>query len=78
MLKTLDVAELRPGMHVQRRLGPWMQLPFWRTSFFVDEARLVQLQVDIDLAASGGRERIPGIESPEKWDFREREKLWLS
>jgi putative nucleotidyltransferase with HDIG domain len=58
MLKTLDVAELRPGMHVQRLLGPWMQHPFWRTSFVLDEARLAQLQdsgvqqVVVDLARS--------------------------
>ena len=58
MLKTFDVAELRPGMHVQRLLGPWMQHPFWRTSFVLDEARLAQLQdsgvqqVVVDLARS--------------------------
>ena len=56
MLKTLDVAALRPGMHVQKLLGPWMQHPFWRTSFVVDEERLAQLhdsgveQVVVDLS----------------------------
>ncbi|MCH6485292.1 HD-GYP domain-containing protein [Pseudoxanthomonas sp. LH2527] len=59
MLKTLDVAELRPGMHVQKLLGPWMQHPFWRTSFVVDEERLAQLQdsgveqVVVDLSRGG-------------------------
>ena len=60
MLQTLDVAELRPGMYVQKLLGPWMQHPFWRTSFVLDEARLAQLQdsgveqVVVDLSRSRG------------------------
>jgi putative nucleotidyltransferase with HDIG domain len=44
MLRTLDVADLRPGMFVQKLVGPWMQHPFWRTSFLLDEARLAELQ----------------------------------
>ena len=60
MLQTVDVAELRPGMYVQKLLGPWMQHPFWRTSFVLDEARLAQLQdsgveqVVVDLSRSHG------------------------
>ena len=45
--------------------------------FYSAKSRTQLLQVDIDLAASEGRERILGIESPEKWGFRELEKLWL-
>jgi len=58
MLRTLDVADLRPGMFVQKLVGPWMQHPFWRTSFLLDEARLAELQdsgveqVVVDLARS--------------------------
>lgn len=58
MLRTLDVADLRPGMFVQKLVGPWMQHPFWRTSFLLDEARLAELQdsgveqVVVDLSRS--------------------------
>lgn len=58
MLQTVDVADLRSGMYVQKLLGPWMQHPFWRTSFLVDAARLAELQdsgveqVVVDLARS--------------------------
>ena len=58
MLRTLDVADLRPGMFVQKLVGPWMQHPFWRTSFLLDETRLSELQnsgveqVIVDLARS--------------------------
>jgi len=58
MLRTLDVADLRPGMFVQKLVGPWMQHPFWRTSFLLDDARLSELQdsgveqVVVDLSRS--------------------------
>lgn len=58
MLQTVEVADLRPGMYVQKLLGPWMQHPFWRTSFLVDDARLAELQdsgveqVVVDLSRS--------------------------
>ena len=78
MLQTVDVAELRPGMYVQKLLGPWMQHPFWRTSFVLDEARLAQLQdsgveqVVVDLSRSQGdgedggeEEAVPGtVDAP--------------
>ena len=76
MLKTFDVAELRPGMHVQRLLGPWMQHPFWRTSFVLDEVRLAQLQdsgvqqVVVDLARSqldGGSDAEPASQEATAW-----------
>ena len=45
--------------------------------FYSAKSRTHLLLADIDLAATDGRERIVGIESPEKWGFRELEKLWL-
>lgn len=36
------------------------------------------LMQDIDLGAEGCRDRITGLESPEKWDFRELEKVWMA
>ncbi|MBA3930850.1 MAG: phosphodiesterase [Xanthomonas sp.] len=58
MLQTVDVAELRPGMYVHKLLGPWMQHPFWRTSFLLDADRVAELQdsgveqVVVDLSRS--------------------------
>lgn len=58
MLLTVDVADLRPGMYVQKLLGPWMQHPFWRTSFLLDPERIAELQdsgveqVVVDLSRS--------------------------
>jgi len=58
MLQTVDVADLRPGMYVQKLLGPWMQHPFWRTSFLLDDGRIAELQdsgveqVVVDLSRS--------------------------
>jgi putative nucleotidyltransferase with HDIG domain len=58
MLQTVDVADLRPGMYVQKLLGPWMQHPFWRTSFLLDAERVAELQdsgveqVVVDLSRS--------------------------
>jgi len=45
--------------------------------FYSTKLRKQVLMTDLDLAASGDRERIVGVESPEKWGFRELEKLWL-
>lgn len=58
MLQTVNVADLRPGMYVQKLLGPWMQHPFWRTSFLLDDERIAELQdsgveqVVVDLSRS--------------------------
>lgn len=58
MLQTVDVADLRPGMYVHKLLGPWMQHPFWRTSFLLDAERVAELQdsgveqVVVDLSRS--------------------------
>lgn len=37
MLKSIDSAQLRPGMYVHRLLGSWMDHPFWRSAFLADE-----------------------------------------
>ena len=36
------------------------------------------LMHDLDLGADGCRDRILGPESPEKWNFRELEKVWMA
>lgn len=36
MHKTIPVDQLRPGMHLVRLCGPWMQHPFWRTRFLIE------------------------------------------
>jgi len=37
MLKRIEVNELRLGMHLHAFDGPWMDHPFWRTRFVVDD-----------------------------------------
>ena len=46
-------------------------------AFYSARTRSHILIADIDLAASGGKERIVGVESPAQWGFRDLEKLWL-
>lgn len=36
MLRTIRSDQLKPGMHVQRLCGSWLDHPFWRTSFLAD------------------------------------------
>lgn len=48
MLKKISVSQLRVGMHVHELCGSWLDHPFWRTRFLVNEAR------DIDRLADGG------------------------
>ena len=38
MLKKIALAQLAVGMYVQELCGPWMETPFWRKSFMVDDA----------------------------------------
>lgn len=76
MLRTIDVAALRPGMYVHKLQGPWLQHPFWRTAFMADAARIAELhdsgveQVVIDLArgqdVDGDGEGAPDDESSEE------------
>jgi len=70
MLQTVDVADLRPGMYVHKLLGPWMQHPFWRTSFLLDAERVAELQdsgveqVVVDLSRSEHGETDEAVAPP--------------
>jgi putative nucleotidyltransferase with HDIG domain len=70
MLQTVDVADLRPGMYVHKLLGPWMQHPFWRTSFLLDAERVTELQdsgveqVVVDLSRSEHGEPGEAVDQP--------------
>ncbi len=37
MLKKVDVADLRLGMHVHGFDGAWIEHPFWRNRFVLDD-----------------------------------------
>jgi putative nucleotidyltransferase with HDIG domain len=37
MLKRISVAHLRPGMHIKEFCGSWMEHPFWRSGFVLDD-----------------------------------------
>lgn len=39
MLKKIPTRDLRLGMHLHRLEGSWMQHPFWRSSFLIEDAR---------------------------------------
>jgi hypothetical protein len=38
MLKKIGVEHLRLGMHIHELCGSWMEHPFWRTRFVLDDA----------------------------------------
>ncbi len=42
MLKKIPVSQLRIGMHVQEVCGSWLEHPFWRSAFRIDNARQLQ------------------------------------
>ncbi len=45
MLKKITVDQVRVGMHLHALDGPWMEHPFWKTSFVIrDPADLVKLR----------------------------------
>jgi HD-GYP domain-containing protein (c-di-GMP phosphodiesterase class II) len=44
MLKKVPVDRLRPGMYVHKLEGSWMNHPFWRSAFLLDEGTLRQLR----------------------------------
>lgn len=65
MLKKIQVADLRLGMHIHEFCGSWMEHPFWRSNFVVDdpedirrvrESGIHELWIDVakgvDVAAS--------------------------
>jgi HD-GYP domain-containing protein (c-di-GMP phosphodiesterase class II) len=42
MLKKISTQQLRVGMHVQEVCGSWLEHPFWRSAFRIDNARQIQ------------------------------------
>ena len=59
MLKTIQTQSLKAGMYVVKLHGPWLQHPFWRTRFVVDQDDVDALlaspidRVDIDTDRGG-------------------------
>lgn len=49
MLKRISVQDLRVGMHLHELCGPWMQHPFWRTKFVVEDRKTIQLILDSNI-----------------------------
>ena len=44
MLKKINVTDLRPGMHLHKLCGSWLDHPFWRTSFIIkDTAEIAEI-----------------------------------
>ena len=39
MLKLIDVEHLRLGMHIHKLCGSWMDHPFWRSAFLLDDPK---------------------------------------
>jgi putative nucleotidyltransferase with HDIG domain len=46
MLKKIRVEDLRLGMHIHEFCGSWMEHPFWRTNFVVDDAEDIRRVAD--------------------------------
>lgn len=42
MLKRISVSDLRVGMHLHELGGAWLDHPFWRASFRIDDAQTLQ------------------------------------
>jgi len=42
MRKKIAVEELRLGMHVHEFCGSWLELPFWRTRFTLNDAQTLE------------------------------------
>jgi hypothetical protein len=42
MLKRISVADLRVGMYLQELGGAWLDHPFWRSSFRIEDAQMLQ------------------------------------
>ncbi|NJA88425.1 HD-GYP domain-containing protein [Rhodocyclus tenuis] len=42
MLKKISVNDLRVGMHIKEFCGSWMEHPFWRNAFVMDDPRDLQ------------------------------------
>lgn len=50
MLKRITVAQLRPGMFIQELCGSWMEHPFWRSSFKLDDEADLRRIVDAGIS----------------------------
>jgi hypothetical protein len=37
MLKKINIQDLKLGMYLEEICGSWMDLPFWKKSFILDE-----------------------------------------
>jgi putative nucleotidyltransferase with HDIG domain len=46
MLKKIHVADLRLGMHIHEFCGSWMEHPFWRSNFVIDDPDDIRRVVD--------------------------------
>ncbi|HEY6897142.1 MAG TPA: HD-GYP domain-containing protein [Rhodocyclaceae bacterium] len=46
MLKKISSQHLRPGMYLQELCGSWMEHPFWRTSFLLEDAKDVRRVIE--------------------------------
>ncbi|RXR03429.1 HD-GYP domain-containing protein [Pseudoxanthomonas composti] len=44
MLRTIDSAQLQPGMYIHKLLGAWVKHPFWRASFLASAEDVLCLQ----------------------------------
>ena len=43
MLKKITVMQIRQGMHIKKFCGSWMDHPFWRTGFVLEEVKDIEL-----------------------------------
>ena len=41
MLKKIPVRELRPGMYIHELCGSWLETPFWKKSFLLEDAAML-------------------------------------
>jgi HD-GYP domain-containing protein (c-di-GMP phosphodiesterase class II) len=65
MIKQIEAGQLRPGMHIHRLGGPWMDHPFWRSSFKLerlDQVREIQASgiPDVWIDTSKGLDMVSG------------------
>jgi putative nucleotidyltransferase with HDIG domain len=50
MLKRIAVADLRVGMHLHELCGSWLDHPFWKASFLIEDAKELKRIVDSGIA----------------------------
>ncbi|HTY04313.1 MAG TPA: HD-GYP domain-containing protein [Rhodocyclaceae bacterium] len=73
MLKKIRVEDLRLGMHIHEFCGSWMEHPFWRTNFSVDDPEDIRRVAEsgihelwIDVAKGADVETVFPVESVEQ------------